>query len=264
MGRALAVGSAVTMGAVLFTPTVSATQFGAAGESAEGAPVAQGGTESTGSLPVHLSFDGYTWEVKNSTSPIGPGPNLFDANGPSVDRSGLRLRVLKTKLGWESSEVILKPSLGYGTYMWTLRGPVATLDPNVVLALFTYDSSNTSPSDREIDFEASRFANTHTSNAQYVVQPYTTAGNMRQFSLPSAVLTKIILTWKRGSVAFSGNTVRDEKTMPLPSWTNTSSSVPDHGAEQVHMSLWLFQGMPPTNGMPVTVTVSSFSFRPAT
>jgi hypothetical protein len=254
------------MGAVLLTPTVSATQFrAAAGASAEGAPVAPDLTGSVEPPQGHLSFDGYTWLVKSSTSPIGPGPNLFDASGPSVDKSGgLDLRILKTTLGWESSEVILKPSLGYGTYMWTLRGPVATLDPNVVLALFTYDSSNTTPSNREIDFEASRFANTHAANGQYVVQPYTTSGNMREFSIPRAVLTKVIMTWKRGSVAFSGNTVRDAKTVPLPSWKNTSSSVPDHGAEQIHMSLWLFQGVPPSNGMPVTVTVTSFAFRPAT
>lgn len=259
------VGSVVTMGAVLFTPTVSATQFSAAGESAEGPPLSPGAIGSVEPSPVHLSFDGYTWSVKNSTSPIGPGPNLFDASGPYVDQSGaLHLRILKTKLGWESSEVILEPSLGYGTYMWTLRGPLSTLDPNVVLALFTYDSSDTSPSNRELDFEASRFADTHSSNAQYVVQPYTTPGNMRQFPLQSAVLTKIIMTWKRGSVVFSGNTVRAEKTVPLPTWKNTSSSVPDHGAEQIHMSLWLFQGVPPSNGMPVSVTVTSFSFRPAT
>ena len=217
------------------------------------------------SPPAHLSFDGYTWAVKGSTSPIGPGPNLFDASGPYVDRSGdMHLRILDTKLGWESSEVTLDPSLGYGTYIWTLRGPVTTLDPNVVLALFTYDTAKPTPWNREIDFEASRFGVTdNTTNAQYVVQPYYIPGNIRRISIPTATLTKVDLTWKPGSVAFSGETVGDTKTKQLPSWKNTSSSVPAHGAEQIHMSLWLFNGVPPSNGKPVGVTVTSFAFRPA-
>ena len=70
------------------------------------------------------------------------------------------------------------------------------------------------------------------------------------------------MTWKPGIVTYTGETVGPTKTEALPSWKNTSSSVPVHGAEQIHMSLWLFQGVPPSNGMPVTVAVTSFAFRP--
>jgi hypothetical protein len=50
---------------------------------------------------------------------------------------------------------------------------VPTLDPDVVLALFTYDDTRTSPTNREIAFEASRFADAEEpTNAPYVVQPY--------------------------------------------------------------------------------------------
>ena len=215
--------------------------------------------------PTRLAFDGRTWTVKGSTAPIGPGPNLFDASGPYVDQfGGLNLRILKTKAGWESSEVVLNPSLGYGTYIWTLRGPVATFDQNVVLALFTYDSAEPTPWNREIDFEASRFGNAdNTTNAQYVVQPYYLTGNLQRISIPSATLTKVSMTWRHGSVTYSGETLGPTKTEQLPSWKNTSPSVPVHGAEQIHMSLWLFQGVAPSNGLPVTVDVTSFAFRPA-
>ena len=114
-------------------------------------------------------------------------------------------------------------------------------------------------------FEASRFANAdNTTNAQYVVQPYTTEGNLRRISIPTAAITKVTLTWTPGRVAYSGETVRGGKTEPLRSCSNTSSSVPDHGGEQVHMSLWLFRGAPPSNGKPVTVTVTGFAFSPVT
>jgi hypothetical protein len=204
-----------------------------------------------------LTFAGYQWTVKSSTTPIGPGPNLFDAKGPFVDSSGaLHLQILKTKAGWECSEVILNPTLGYGTYSWTVDGPVSTLDPNVVLALFTYDDSNSVPWNREIDFEASRFANRREStNAQYVVQPYNISGNLHRITLGNKSVTTVTMTWVPGTVTFSADS--------LPLWTNSSSSVPTSATEQVHMSLWLFKGVPPSNSQPVSVEVTNFQFTPS-
>ena len=194
-----------------------------------GAPFAQASESSA------LNFAGYPWTVKSSTSPVGPGPNIFDADGPFVDSSGaLHLQIVQTAAGWESSEVILNPTLGYGTYRWTVDGPLSTLDPNVVFSVFTYDNSDTSPSNREIDFEASRFADAgETTNAQYVVQPYETPGNLQRITLPNSDVTTITMTWLPGTVTFSADS--------LPPWTNSSSSVPTSSTEQVHMSLWSFQ-----------------------
>jgi hypothetical protein len=235
-----------------------------AGEAAAGS---SSDTESHSSAivpPSSLQFAGYTWQVKSSTSPIGPGPNLFDAKGPRVDAAGaLQLRIVKVGSTWESSEVVLDPTLGYGTYVWSVHGPVATLDPSVVLALFTYDASDTSPSNREIDFEASRFGSPQPTNAQYVVQPYTTPGNLQRITIPSAATTTVSMTWVPGRVTFSGATVKGKRSYPFPSWTNTSSSVPTSSTEQVHMSLWLFRGAAPSNGKPVSVNVTSFTFTPA-
>jgi hypothetical protein len=238
----------------------------APGGSAEGAPVSPAVARSVVPPPTRLAFDGRTWTIKSSTGPIGPGPNLFDPSGPYIDQYGdLNLRIMKMKAGWESSEVILNPSLGYGTYVWTIRGPLSTIDQNAVLALFTFDSAKPVPWNREIDFEASRFGTAdNTTNAQYVVQPYYLTGNLQRIFIPTATITKVSMTWKPGSVTYTGETVGPTTTKPLPPWKNTSSSVPVHGAEQIHMSLWLFQGVPPSNGLPVTVTISSFAFRPAT
>ena len=150
-----------------------------------------------------------------------------------------------------------QPTLGYGTYRWTVEGPASTLDPNVVLALFTYDNSDTSPSNRELDFEASRFGDAgEATNAQYVVQPYSTSGNLQRITLPDSDVTTVTMTWLPGSVTFS--------TDSLSPWTNSSSSVPASSTEQVHMSLFLFQGVAPTNGQPVSVTVTDFGFTPST
>ena len=212
-----------------------------------------------------LAFAGYQWTVKSSSTLVGPGPNIFDAAGPSVDSSGLHLRIVRTKTGWQSSEVFLARTLGYGTYTWTVRGPITTLDPNVVLGLLTYDNSTSSPTNREIDFEASRFGNAASpTDAQYVVQPYTTPGNLQRITVPKGVETTISLAWTPGRIAFSGSTLRPNgKVVAMQSWVNTSASVPNSSTEQVHMNLWLSGGAAPTNGRPVTMTVSGFRFSPA-
>ena len=210
-----------------------------------------------------LTFAGYPWTVRSSSSPVGPGPNDFAANGPFVDASGaLHLRILHAASGWESSEVVLGPTLGYGTYTWTLRGSLADLDPNVVLGLITYDASDTSPTNREIDFEASRFGQAgDATNAQYVVQPWYLSGNLLRITVPKGVATTVSLTWLPGSVSYSGQVVRaNGRLMALPTWTDLSSSVPTSSTEQIHMNLWLFQGVAPSNGKPVDVVVTGFQF----
>jgi hypothetical protein len=153
-------GVTIALSLTLMTATVLCVVSGSAGAASAGqvgpAAVPSAHFAETSGLST-LDFAGYPWTVKSSTSPTGPGPNIFDAAGPFVDPSGaLHLQIVKTTAGWESSEVILNPTLGYGTYRWTVEGPLSTLDPNVVLSLFTYDDSDTSPSNREMDFEASR------------------------------------------------------------------------------------------------------------
>jgi hypothetical protein len=216
--------------------------------------------------PTVLTFAGYQWTVRSSASPIGPGPNTFDATGPSVNAAGdMVLRIVKTPSGWESSEVILGPTLGYGTYRWVVKGSTTSFDPNVVLGLITYDDSNTSPTNREIDFEASRWSNaSNPDNAQYVVAPYYTTGNLQGIAIPKGQETVVALSWTPGRVSFSGDVVNAHgKTVAIQPWTNTSSSVPTSATEQIHMNLWLFRGAAPTNGKPVTVRISGFQFTPS-
>jgi hypothetical protein len=60
------------------------------------------------------------------------------------------------------------------SYNWTVTAGAGSLDPNVVLGLFTYDDSP-DQTHREIDVEFARWGATPAqdgSNAQWVVQPY--------------------------------------------------------------------------------------------
>jgi hypothetical protein len=154
--------------------------------------------------------------------------------------------------------VVLNASLGYGTYEWELGSDAANFDPNVVLGLFTW---NDAPdyNHREIDFESSRWGRaSDPTNAQWVVQPYSTAGNLTRWTLGSTVPTVVRFTWAASSVLFQtvvGGNVAN-------AWNYTGGDVPLPGGENARMNLWLYQRKAPKNGRPSEVILNSFTFRP--
>jgi hypothetical protein len=203
-----------------------------------------------------ISFSGYTWQVKASSEPVGPGPNVFSDAPASVwvDRQGrLHLRIAEREGQWTSAEVVNTRSLGYGRYRFDLASPVGALDPNAVLGLFTW-SDDPAYANREIDVEFSRFAAADDpTNGQYVVPPYTRAGHLLRFVQPPAARTAVSFDWRPGSVSFAGPA----------GWTYRGADVPPPGGEHARINLWLYRGAPPAGNEPVEVVVNAFRFTPA-
>lgn len=211
-----------------------------------------------GGGPVTLQFSGYEWTVKSSSRKIGPGPNFFSTANAWVDANGaLHLRIAKSGNRWQVAEVISKLSFGYGTYTWELGSAVHALDPNVVLGLFTWND-DPAYNHRELDIEFADWGNpADTTNGQFVVQPYSTAGNLVRFTQPPGTVPSTqSVTWRPGSVAFASTGV--------PDWTYSGPDVPVPGGENARMNLWLFRGQPPTNGEAVEIVIRSFTFTPLT
>lgn len=213
----------------------------------------------TTSSGTTLSFSGYSWSVKGSTEPVGPGPNFFSDRGENVwvDSAGqLHLRTTYRDGQWRSAEVILNQSLGYGKYTFNVASTLGNLDPNVVLGLFTW-SDDPAYNYREIDVEFARWGNpTDPTNAQYVVQPYDRAGNLRRFVQPLSGPSIHGFTWAPRSVAFSSRSAAGD----IASWRYTGRDVPRQGGERVHINLWLNGGTPPLDGAETEVVVSGFTF----
>ena len=205
-----------------------------------------------------LSFSGRTWTIKTSTGLVGPGPNVFAQSNAFVDSSGyLHLRISKLNRRWTAGEVVLQQSLGYGTYEWELGTNVANLDPWAVLGLFTWNNDDASYFHREIDFEAARWGNSRDrTNAQWVVQPWDVSGNLRRFTIGTAVPSVVRFTWSATRVDFAtlvgGNVVE--------SWSYTGSYVPPAGGENTRMNLWLYKGRAPKAA--VEVIIRRFTFTP--
>lgn len=216
------------------------------------------GAEAAGGRTV--AFAGSSWAVKASTGVVGPGPNVFSDSGQNVwvDAGGqLHMRITNRDGQWQSAEVILDRSLGYGTYRWTLASPVGRLDPNVVLGLFTW-SDDAAYNHREIDIEMARWGNsTSAANAQYAVQPWDGPGNLVRFTQPDASPTTHEFTWTQKSVSFRSATAAGQT---ISAWNYAGRNVPRAGNERTRMNLWLNGGAPPTNGAEVEVVLSGFRF----
>jgi hypothetical protein len=92
-----------------------------------------------------LNFAGRDWTIKQSSSPIGPGPNRFSASSSDVwaDGAGLHLTIQNHGGLWYSTEVILNENLGYGTYAFQTTSRQDILNANATFGAFTWDSSGT-------------------------------------------------------------------------------------------------------------------------
>lgn len=212
-----------------------------------------------------ITFSGYTWQVKESRQPVGPGPNLFsaDVRNMEVDRAGrLHLRITRRGEVWQCAEVVNTRSLGYGTYRFTIETNVAPLDPNVVVGLFTW-SNAPEYAHREIDIEFAQWGIPTAPNAQYVVQPFV-PGRYHRFTIPPGTGPTVhSFLWLPNRVHFVSRKGRNpDRGTVLGEWTYAGEGIPRRGDENPRMNLWLMRGLPPQDGREVEVIVSRFQFLP--
>ena len=119
-----------------------------------------------------LPFSGYEWDVREVPSDRG-GANDYDPENAWVDGDGaMHLRLAHRDGRWSSAEVILTRSLGYGTYVFTVRD-TSHLDPAAAFGMLTWDESAGAQNHRELDIEVSQWGDRNILNGQYMLQPYT-------------------------------------------------------------------------------------------
>jgi hypothetical protein len=222
------------------------------------------GAASLAATPRTIDFAGRTWTVKNSAGALwGPGPNNFSdsLNNVWVDDQGrLHLAITYDNGVWKCAEVIAQTSLGYGSYRFNLESAVDALDANVVLGLFTWNDAN-AYNHRELDIEFSRWGNAQDyANAQYVVQPYSSNGNLLRWTLPPGYTTSShSFRWTNRSIAFQSSSAGNA----IKQWSYTRrAGIPRPGGETPRINLWLFQGAAPQSGLRQEVVVSGFEYLP--
>ena len=131
------------------------------------------------------------WYVKDSGKEKWlPGPCVFHGGNVYVDNEGVHLIVAPQNppqcSPFTSAEIWDTTARGYGNYLFQITGPFLNLDPQVTFGLFTFDEDAPQETYREIDFELSKWGNIDDSNQiQFVVQPYSTPGNLRRADVSS-------------------------------------------------------------------------------
>jgi hypothetical protein len=228
--------------------------------------------------PQRIQFSSYTWTVRQTALPEGPMNNYFAGKDISVfvnPDSSLTLRLSKGEEYWNAAEVILTKRLGYGTYIFRLKTPPATLDSNVVLGFFTY-SSNKAYHHSEIDIEFSAWGSKKNPVlGQYVVQPYDNPNNIVSFNLSKIhEPASYSFTWSAERIEFTSWYGYGSQPVPnteeiIYSWVyNNPEGIPKPGREFIHMNLYLTTGGkisegagPAGNGL-TAVTIDSFEFIP--
>lgn len=216
-----------------------------------------------------IFFSGYEWRVKTSEGLAGPGPNLFSDSDDQVrvDSAGrLHLAITQGPDGPQCAEIISLDSFGYGKYVFRTSGALESLDTNAVLGLFTW-SDDSAYHNREIDIEFSRWGDPGNDNAQYVVQPYDTAGNMFRFAAATgAQIASHRFEWRRTVVKFRSVLGTDPDTTDeqalLAEWKYSGPDMPLAGGENTRINFWLTQGTPPAGDGALEAVLDSLAFTP--
>jgi hypothetical protein len=170
----------------------------------------------------------------------GPGNCVYDRHNVRVDREGrLHLAVTRRKGVYTCAEVVLTRSLGgYGTYRLRVASGLDTLSPALVFGFFTYSSFSSHVANREIDFaEVSRWGvPSDAQDAQFVIQPADTEGNLKRFSLNQAREPAFEGVWRPDGIAFRAFSA----SSPLEvDWQRSGAIRPLD--QTVHLNLWIYR-----------------------
>lgn len=220
-----------------------------------------------------IKFSGYWWPTLQSSWQMGAGPNRFTDNPNDiwVDPNGhLHLNIVYKDANWYCSEAIANENLGYGTYVFTIRDEVNSLDPNIVLGQFVYDVPGASGNPREIDLEFTRWGDANDpNNAQYAVQPANEPNLLYRFKIDYSSDTETtthVITWKPSRIDFCSY-YGDYSSHPrgrdiIDCWSYTGEDIPKAGEENPRVNFYLMNGDPPTNGQDAGIVIKDFRYVP--
>ena len=217
-----------------------------------------------------IQFSGYEWTVRDHGGDLsGPGPNLWDGSNARVDESGdLHLKLTRAEDGWHSAEVTMNQRLGFGKYQFQVIGAIDQLDPNVVLGLFNYPTEEVGPDGtNEIDIEFAHWGDPAAPIGNFTVWP-TQAGIMQiSNSFPVDIngsYTTHRFLWESQQIFFQSlHGHVDDNENEFANWLFQPDEPSTYISQQpmpVHINLWLFRGMPPTDGNEAEIIIHSFIF----
>ncbi len=220
-----------------------------------------------------IDFAGRTWRVKGPGT-YGPGPNYFSHGDlySWADAEGLHLTVTLQGSTWVCTEVVLEEALGYGDYVFTTKGRLDLLDPNVVFGLFTWEYGPCwdygylwwNPYN-EFDIEFSRWGDPGADIAQFVCQPWDWGGNRSRFDAVFAVdeIVSTAFRWLPDRIecrSWRGGPGDEATSAQIHAWTYTGPHIPRPEQPRIHLNLWKLPDVAPAGDQEVVI--HDFTFVP--
>jgi autotransporter-associated beta strand protein len=216
-----------------------------------------------------IDWQGYTWAVKTSDStPVGPGSNRFVSTPDAVwkdanDKIHLTVKPIVSPTTWDKgygSEIIQTQPLGYGKYSFEIENSLDDLPASVTVAAFLWDCRGSSAvnANREIDIEYSTWGVPTDPNAQFVVQPWDSAGNRHRLTVPSGTL-KNTIDWRPSAIQF---TIARQDGTVVDTWTYSGNDIPDPGHTQFRFNSWINSIATEYPTQNLDIALKSFSFVP--
>lgn len=218
--------------------------------------VADGATLTRAPRPT-ITFSGYEWERREDPSDRSGTRNQFSPANAWVDQKGyLHLRISGEEGNWTSAEVRLARSLGYGSYRFVVSD-VSHLEPAAVFSILAWDDSEP----LEMDIEVSRWGETASKNAQYVIQPYYVPANVFRYMVPRGPVT-FSFRWEPGRASFRTDRGSAMSGGAPVSAHDFTSGVPSPGNEAVHINLYSFRNATNPLRHGNEVVVEKFEYLP--
>lgn len=221
-------------------------------------------TSNDRNLAGTIEFSGYTWNVKQGNRK-GPGPNRWRRSNVWVDTYGhLHLKIsYDSAVGkWSCAEVSTTQSFDFGKWQFWVEGRIDQLDKNVVLGLFNYSGNDGFD---EMDIEWARWGNQNNPNCNYTIWPAENGYN--NFSYAKEITFSRKRTTQRftrtaNSVHFQtlqGFTDNNQNELSSATCTSPPNSI-SQLAMPAYINLWLFHGMPPSDGKEVEIIIHKFTY----
>lgn len=213
-----------------------------------------------------IQFSGYTWNIKHGNW-MGPGHNRWRSSNVWVDSSGylhLKISYDSTVGKWSCAEVSTQQTFGFGKWQFWVEGRIDKLDKNVVLGLFNYSGNDGYD---EMDIEWARWGNKNYPNCNYTVWPaqkgYKNFSYTKDVKLTGKNSTQRFTrtadsVYFQSLQGFTGNDNNELASATCTSPPNSISNLP----MPAFINLWLFKGMPPSNGKEVEFIIHKFTYKP--
>eukprot|EP00121_Abeoforma_whisleri_P004257 Awhi_evm1s3847 len=231
-------------------------------------PLKQTSRRSLDESRTHISWAGHEWNVKTCNG-CAPANNKFSIENVILnDDDTLTLKVEQRNGQWYNAEIWSFSPLGYGNASITIVDSSSDfLDINTIMAFYTYDTERPSTDYSELDIELSHFGFPDRKSShqygQYVIQPYLDPTNMYNFNMPQGLSgTNLSMYWtnidNNPTVEFQSMILDSDNTPTSIKWKKDIYTSTD---ELTHISLWSFNGKPPSSQETQWVKIK-FNFEP--